>query len=135
MSDESIRVGYINDEREHALISVKHPCLTSQYPKPDITQFAIEIERAAALHDALGEFLRQHQGGLETEVGPTQAEVTPAMVEAGLEGLLGFFPDSASYYDGRAVSAIFKAMCAARGLCEGKPEGPLPGEAMAGWAP
>lgn len=77
MSDDSVRVGYINADRQHVLISVKRPCLTSQCPKPHITQFAIEIERAAWLHGILGEFLRQHCG--EAETGASQAEVTPGM--------------------------------------------------------
>lgn len=61
----------------------------------------------------------------EAETGAPQIEVTPAMIEAGLEELLGFFPDSASYYDGRAVCAIFTAMCAARFLSAKEPQGPL----------
>jgi hypothetical protein len=129
MNDDSIRVGYINDDRQHALISIKNPAVTSQYPRPEIVQAAIDIERAALLHDILGEFLLQH--GIET----AKIRVSPAMIDAGLEELMGHFPDSASGYDGRAVCAIFTAMCAARGLPEREPEGPLLEELMVGLEP
>lgn len=109
MSDDSIRVGYINDEHKHILVSIKRPSLTSQYPRPDIIQFAIEIERATWLHNALGEFLHRHGLGIVA-----LGEPSSAMIDAGLEELMGHFPDSASGYDGRAVRAIFMAMDAAR---------------------
>lgn len=69
MNDDSIRVGYINDDQQHALISVKNPNVTSEYPRPKIVQFAIEIERADDLHGILGEFLRQHRAAGATENG------------------------------------------------------------------
>ncbi len=54
----------------------------------------------------------------EDEKGAPQTEVTPEMIDAGLEELLGGFPDSASYYDGPIVRRIFLAMCAARSSSE-----------------
>ena len=50
-------------------------------------------------------------------------EVTPEMIEAGLEELLGGFPDSASYHDGHVVRAIFTAMYAARFSSVKEPQG------------
>jgi hypothetical protein len=58
---EVCRPGYINDEKQHVLISIKNPSLTSEYPRPAMVQFAVTIENAAVLRDALDGFLRQHE--------------------------------------------------------------------------
>lgn len=48
-------------------------------------------------------------------------EVTPEMIEAGLEELISGFPDSASHYDGRIVARIFLAMQASRSASGQRP--------------
>jgi len=56
-AEEICRPGYINDDQQHVLISIKNPTLTSEYPRPALLQFAVKIENAVALRDALNAFL------------------------------------------------------------------------------
>jgi hypothetical protein len=53
-------------------------------------------------------------------------EFTPAMIEAGVEELRGFFPDSAdnTEYDRKAVEAVFRAVMLA--ASEPSKAAPLP---------
>jgi hypothetical protein len=59
------------------------------------------------------------QAGAEIDCS-RHVEVTEAMIDAGLEALMSHFPDSASYYDDRAVRAIFLAMYAEVQFSSGK---------------
>jgi hypothetical protein len=96
---DSIRVGYINDDKQHMLLSIKNPTLTSQYPKPDIVQAAITIDEAVALQAALDVFLRKHRAG----------GVTSEMIEAGLPFLYRYHPEH-GVGDEETVKGIFLAM-------------------------
>jgi len=60
-AEEICRPGYINDDQQHVLISIKNPTLTSEYPRPAMLQFAVKIENAVALRDALSAFLEEHR--------------------------------------------------------------------------
>jgi len=60
----------------------------------------------------------------DAKTGLPQIEVTPEMIEAGLEELVGAFPDSASYYDRDVVRAIFLAMHAVQFLPAKEPQVP-----------
>lgn len=59
MKEERIaEVGYINEQRQHALISIYNPALLN--PNKDSVQVAISIKGAKALRDFLNEFLEAH---------------------------------------------------------------------------
>jgi hypothetical protein len=64
MSEERIAaVGYINDEQQHALISIYGAALLNPNPSERSVQVAISIKGATALRDRLDEFLASHMGG------------------------------------------------------------------------
>lgn len=52
-------VGYINEDRLHALISIYDPALLNAYNK-DAVQVAITIDTAIELRAELNRFLEQH---------------------------------------------------------------------------
>jgi hypothetical protein len=66
-AEEVCRPGYINDDKQHVLISIRNPSLTSQYPRPDMVQVAITIENAKALQMELAAFLERHESARMSE--------------------------------------------------------------------
>lgn len=59
MTNERVApVGYINDARQHALVSVYNPAILN--PGSDSVQVVVSIESARVLRDNLDLFLAQH---------------------------------------------------------------------------
>jgi len=56
-------IGYINDDLEHALVSIYNPALLN--PGAGSVQVALSIKGAVRLRDELDKFLMTHYGGMQ----------------------------------------------------------------------
>jgi hypothetical protein len=60
------KIGYINNTREHALISIHDPAIVNDEDR--FVQIAISVDAAVKLRDRLDAFLAAHYSGDEQDV-------------------------------------------------------------------
>jgi hypothetical protein len=56
-----INIGYINDDKAHALISIKDAVLTDKWDDDKFSQVVLTIEDAIVLRSKLSDFIKSHQ--------------------------------------------------------------------------